>query len=80
MAGQDVPAKDVFGCFESPARRCTQPWRIVRWDTRAMTLTPIESEAGNPDFGDATVALEVGDTVFVGTFRGDRIAYFSLKQ
>ena len=28
VTGQDVPANDVFGCFESKATRCTQPWRI----------------------------------------------------
>jgi hypothetical protein len=79
VAGQDVPAKDVFGCFESAARRCTQAWRAVRWDTQAMRLTPVAAEAGNPDFGDATVGLQVGDTLYVGTFRGDRIAYLTLK-
>jgi hypothetical protein len=44
-----------------------------------MTLKPIVSEAANSDFGDATVGLQLGNEMFVGTFRGDRIAYFSLK-
>jgi sugar lactone lactonase YvrE len=79
VAGQNVPAKQVFACFQSPATRCTQPWRIDRWDTSAMTLTPLATKPGNPDFGDATVGLQIGDDMFVGTFRGDRIAYFSLK-
>jgi hypothetical protein len=79
VAGQNVPASDVFACFRSPARRCTQPWRIDRWDTRAMTLVPVAAQPGNPDFGDATVGLQIGSDIFVGTFRGDRIAYFSLK-
>jgi hypothetical protein len=79
VAGQNVPAKQVFACFESHATRCTQPWRIDRWDTTAMTLTPLATKLGNPDFGDATVGLEIGDEMFVGTFRGDRIAFFPLK-
>ncbi len=79
VAGQDVPAKEVFACFESHSPRCTQPWRIVKWDTTAMKVTPVVSEKGDPEFGDATVGLAVGDEMFVGTFRGDRIAYFSLK-
>jgi hypothetical protein len=79
VAGQDVPAKQVFGCFQSHATRCTQPWRIDRWDTSAMKLVPLATKPGNPDFGDATVGLVVGDDMFVGTFRGDRIAYFPLK-
>ena len=44
-----------------------------------MTLKPLVSEAGNPGFGDATVGLQLGEEMFVGTFRGDRIAYFPLK-
>ena len=79
VAGQNVPAKEVFGCFQSKATRCTQPWRIDRWDTAAMRLRPVASEAGNADFGDATVGLQIGNEMFVGTFRGDRIADFSLK-
>lgn len=79
VAGQDVPAGQVFGCFQSHNTRCTQPWRIIAWDTKTMTLKPVVSEPGNPEFGGATVGLEVGDDIFVGTFRGDRIAYFSLK-
>jgi hypothetical protein len=39
----------------------------------------LASKPGNPDFGDATVGLQVGSEMFVGTFRGDRIAYFPLK-
>ena len=79
VAGQNVSAKDVFGCFQSNAPRCTQPWRIDRWDTAAMSLKPVTTEPGNPEFGDATVGLQIGNEMFVGTFRGDRIAYFSLK-
>jgi hypothetical protein len=79
VAGQNVPAGQVFACFQSKATRCTQPWRIDRWDTNAMTLKPVASKPGNPVFGDATVGLQIGADMFVGTFRGDRIAYFSLK-
>lgn len=77
--GQNVSAKQVFGCFQSPAPRCTQPWRMDEWDTKAMQLKPLATHAGTPGFGDATTGLVIGDRVFVGTFRGDRIAYFPLK-
>jgi hypothetical protein len=79
VAGQDVPAKEVFGCFESQAPRCTQPWRILAWDTAAMKLRPVASDQGDPGFGDATVGLRVGNEVYVGTFRGDRIAYLTVE-
>lgn len=79
VAGQDVPAKEVFGCFESHQTRCTQGWRIVKWDTRSMKLDPVLTEPGNPEFGDATVALPVDNEIFVGTFRGDRVALLPAK-
>jgi hypothetical protein len=69
----------VFNCFQSHNRRCTQPRRIVKWDTAAMTVKPVVSENDNPEFGDAMFGSEIGDDRFVGTFRGDRIAYFSSK-
>jgi sugar lactone lactonase YvrE len=79
VTGQNVPAKEVFGCFETKQTRCTHPWRVVKWDTAAMKLKPVLSENGHPEFGDATVALRVGGEIFVGTFRGDRIAYLPAK-
>lgn len=79
VTGQDVPAKEVFACFESKNERCTQPWRVLRWDTEAMKIEPVLSETGNPEFGDATVALEMGNEFYIGTFRGDRIAYLPIS-
>ncbi|HZB93640.1 MAG TPA: hypothetical protein VE397_19480, partial [Stellaceae bacterium] len=79
VAGQDVGADKVFACFQSDSVRCTQPWRVLRWDTAAMKLHPVLAESGNPEFGDATVALDVGNTMFIGTFRGDRIAYLPIR-
>jgi hypothetical protein len=79
VAGQAVAATKVFGCFETKKVRCTQPWRIMRWDTAAMKIEPVVRERGNRVFGDATVGLQIGDEMYVGTFRGDRVAYFSLK-
>ncbi len=51
----------------------------LRGDTAAMTVKSVVSEKGNSEFGAATVGLQISDEMFVGTFRGDRIAYFPLK-
>ena len=75
ITGQDVSAGKVFGCFQSKNVRCTQPWRVDRWDTADMKITPLFRQPGNADFGDATTALQVGKDWFFGTFRGDRVAY-----
>jgi hypothetical protein len=44
-----------------------------------MAVTPILAEPGRKAFDNGTVALQVGKTLFLGTFRGDRIAYTDLN-
>jgi hypothetical protein len=79
VTGQAAPATAVFSCFASKAVRCTQGWDMAKLDPATMTLQPVAHDPGDPEFGDATVGLEVGHEIFVGTFRGDRIAYFPVK-
>ena len=50
-------------------------WATVRLDPRTMTVTPLVKEAGMPAFGDATSTVQVGDTLWFCSFRGDRVAY-----
>jgi hypothetical protein len=47
---------------------------------RGDEAEPVLSESGNPEFGDATVALEMGNDLYIGTFRSDRIAYTPIKE
>ncbi len=50
-------------------------WATVRLDPKTMTTTPVVKEPGLKDFDDATSTVQVGDTLWFGTFRGDRMAY-----
>ena len=50
-------------------------WGVARVDPRTMTASPLMNEPGRPGFSNGTVALQVGKTLWLGTFRGDRIAY-----
>ncbi len=50
-------------------------WATVRVDPRTLKVTPLVKEPGLAGFDDATTAVEVGTTLWFGTFRGDRIAY-----
>ncbi|HEY4029504.1 MAG TPA: SMP-30/gluconolactonase/LRE family protein [Caulobacteraceae bacterium] len=54
-------------------------WGVARVDPKTMTAKPLMNEPGRPGFSNGTVALEVGKTLWLGTFRGDRIAYVTLK-
>ncbi|HEX3836963.1 MAG TPA: hypothetical protein VHW25_08395 [Steroidobacteraceae bacterium] len=55
-------------------------WATVRLDPKTMTTTPVVKEAGLKVFDDGTSAVQVGQTLWFGTFRGDRMAYRSLPQ
>ena len=50
-------------------------WATVRLDPQAMTTTPVVKEPGLKVFDNATSAVQVGQTLWFGTFRGDRMAY-----
>jgi hypothetical protein len=50
-------------------------WATVRLDPQTLKVTPVVKEAGLKEFDDATSAVQVGQTLWFGTFRGDRVAY-----
>ncbi|HEY6455391.1 MAG TPA: hypothetical protein VIY90_08950 [Steroidobacteraceae bacterium] len=55
-------------------------WATARLDPKTMTTTPLVKEAGLKVFDDATSAVQVGQTLWFGTFRGDRMAYRAVPQ
>src|SRR5580658_10283403 len=66
VTGQFIDAKTMNGLHG---------WATVRLDPKTMAVTPVVKEAGLKVFDDATSAVQVGDTLWFGTFRGDRMAY-----
>jgi hypothetical protein len=50
-------------------------WATVLLDPETLQTTPVVKEPGLKEFGGATSAVQVGSTLWFGTFRGDRIAY-----
>ena len=55
-------------------------WATVRLDPKTMMTTPVVKEAGLKVFDDATSAVQVGKTLWFGTFRGDRMAYMPMPS
>lgn len=53
-------------------------WAAVRLDPETLQVTPLVKEPGYPEFDDATTVVQVGKTLWFGTFRGDRVAYRAL--
>ena len=51
-----------------------QDWRVVMIDPETLDLEEVYRQNAIPGFGGGTTALEVGDELWIGSFRGDRIA------
>ena len=49
-------------------------WRVVKIDPVTLKVEQIHSQPDVPGFGGGTVAMEVGKSLWIGSFRGDRIA------
>jgi len=53
---------------------CSRPFRAYAIDPATLATEVISSGPATPSWSNATMALEVGDDVWVGTFSGNRIA------
>jgi hypothetical protein len=52
---------------------CPRGFIAARIDPQTMADADLAEAQANPSFSNATMALEVGDEVWIGTFAGDRI-------
>jgi len=59
-------------CLELERGACPLPFRVIAVDPETMG-TEILYEGGGPPMGAGTVAVRVGDELFVGTSAGDRL-------
>ncbi len=50
----------------------------MRLDPVSLKVTPVLHVAGTDVFSDATTALQVGNELWIGTYKGDRVAYVRL--
>lgn len=75
--GQDG---DMPGVFQCPAPKCLIASAAVRVDPRTLRAERIVTYAGTAGYDGATTALQVGDEIWMGSFRGERIARVPLKQ
>jgi sugar lactone lactonase YvrE len=53
-----------------------QTTNVVKIDPNTLKVTEVIRQPNSPEFGAGTVALQVGKEIWVGSFRGDRIARF----
>jgi hypothetical protein len=53
---------------------------VVKVDPRTLAVREVLRQQNTPAFANGTVAVEVGKELWVGTFRGDRVAVFPLPE
>lgn len=53
---------------------------VVKIDPKAMTVREVVRHPNSDVFGAGTVAVEIGNSYWVGSFRGDRIAVFPIAS
>jgi sugar lactone lactonase YvrE len=56
-----------------------QDWQVAKIHPDTLKVEQIYAQKDMPGFGGGTVALEVGNTLWVGSYRGDRIAVVPLR-
>jgi hypothetical protein len=60
---------------EQSNRNDLHGWSAVKLDPATMAITPYVKVPGTAAFDNGTVALQVGKELWIGTYRGDRVAY-----
>lgn len=79
VGGQDVTVKQALDCFESSAANCNVPFKIYRMDPGSLKLTDVVKSGVYGVMGAGTGAIEVGHTIWVSSFRADRIGLFPAR-
>jgi DNA-binding beta-propeller fold protein YncE len=79
VGGQDATVKQVLDCFESSAVNCNVPFKVYRMDPATLTLTEVVKSGVYGVMGAGTGAIQVGNKIWVSSFRADRIGIFPTK-
>ena len=70
--------RDFIACENLEAGACPISFQIIEVDAETMATSVLFDSVGSP-MGAGTVGLRVGDDLFIGSFRGDRILRVDLR-
>jgi len=73
-----IQSSEEFNLEEFAA--CPRPFIAKAIDPQSMEGRDLVRGPANEHFSNATMALQVGNDIWIGTFSGDRVGYRSLKQ
>jgi hypothetical protein len=76
VGGQDATVKQVLDCFESNAVNCNVPFKVYRMNPATLKLTDVVKSGVYGVMGAGTGAIQVGNKIWVSSFRADRIGIF----
>lgn len=81
LVGQTTVPQDLFGCR---AEHCPQGFVVARVNPETLAVSPIvhgdDVSAAKTGFGAATGAIQVGETIWVGSFMGKRLGCFEPRR
>lgn len=81
IAGQVVASKQsIFDCIRSEAEVCSFDYKVAKFNPQTLEMKTVVDEKATGLFGGATTAVQVGDTAWIGTFRGTRIAMVRMSK
>src|SRR5438552_1284713 len=75
-----APDGSLFGAGQGGAAPGTQTSNVVKINPNTLKIQELIRQANTDAFGSGTVAVQVGKELWVGSFRGDRIARFPVAQ
>jgi hypothetical protein len=73
-AGQRDTVPNLLACAPGTTKPCTGPFSVLRIDPATLQTREVIRHPGSAGFGAASIALRIGDTYWLGTPHGDRIA------
>jgi hypothetical protein len=53
--------------------QAAQSWKAVKINPRTLAVREVLTQADTPEFGAGTAVVEVGDKLWAGSYRGNRI-------
>lgn len=78
--GQATTVKADLACFGSSKVNCPEvPFMVYGMDPETMKLTVLVPKGSYGEMGAGTGAIRVGDTLWLSSFRADRIGIYPLK-
>ncbi|MCZ6463649.1 MAG: hypothetical protein O7A09_04865 [Proteobacteria bacterium] len=73
VAGQTARIGEVLGCSNLEEGTCAIPFSVVAAEPATLTIEVVLSHPATA-MGAASVAIQVGSDLYIGTFAGDRLA------